>query len=39
MSILLVHAHHDTGHLRAAHDGWEDGAGGIIAGEASLQIC
>mmetsp|Transcript_73594 Transcript_73594/g.213010 ORF Transcript_73594/g.213010 Transcript_73594/m.213010 type:complete len:235 (-) Transcript_73594:80-784(-) len=37
IAVLLVHAHHDAGHLRAADDGGEDGAGRIVAGEAALH--
>mmetsp|Transcript_51721 Transcript_51721/g.112907 ORF Transcript_51721/g.112907 Transcript_51721/m.112907 type:complete len:390 (-) Transcript_51721:68-1237(-) len=36
VAVFLVHAHHDARHLRAAHNGGEDGARGIIAGESSL---
>ena len=34
--VLLVHAHHDARHLRAAHDGWEDRARGVVASETRL---
>merc|ERR1719261_908088 len=34
--VLLVHADHDARVLRAAHDGREDGARGVVAGEAGL---
>jgi hypothetical protein len=36
VGVLLVHANHDSGVLRATNDGGEDGAGGVITGEASL---
>jgi hypothetical protein len=36
VGVLLVHANHDTGVLRATDDGGEHSAGGIVTGEASL---
>mmetsp|Transcript_2399 Transcript_2399/g.9417 ORF Transcript_2399/g.9417 Transcript_2399/m.9417 type:complete len:397 (+) Transcript_2399:341-1531(+) len=36
IGILLVHADHHALVARAAHDGGEDGAGGVVAGEAGL---
>ncbi len=33
---LLWATHHDTRVLGAAHDGREDGAGGVVTGEAGL---
>mgnify|MGYP000465588673 FL=1 len=34
--ILLAHADHDALVAGTAHDGGEDGAGGVVTGEASL---
>jgi hypothetical protein len=34
--VLLAHADHHAGLARAANDGGEDGAGRVVAGEASL---
>ena len=36
VGVLLVHADHDARVLRAADDGWEDGARRVVAGEARL---
>jgi len=36
VGVLLVHANHDSGVLRASDDGGEDGARSIVTGEASL---
>ena len=36
VGVLLVHADHDSRVLRAAHNGREDSARGVVAGEASL---
>ena len=37
VSVLLVHADHDTGVLRASDNRGEDGAGGIVSGESGLR--
>ena len=37
VGVLLVHADHDSRVLGAAHNGREHGAGGVVAGEASLH--
>jgi hypothetical protein len=36
VGVLLVHADHDTGHLRPADDGRKDGTGSVITGETGL---
>ena len=36
VGVLLVHADHDAGVLRASDDGREDGARGVVTGEAGL---
>merc|ERR1712018_1013528 len=36
VGVLLPHTHHDTLMTWASDDGWEYGAGSVVAGEASL---